>query len=230
MKPFWLLTPLITMISVPALAQTVLSLNASAPASAPPDEAVAQFNVQATKPDAAAAQAAVNQAVAKALAAARAVAGVTATTGFYNTYETIPEHQAKPAFTAQQSLTLVQPASAGVPDKAFSDLLAQLQSEGLLLTGLSGDLSTKGTDKLQREAIHAALLQLHDEAEGIAADLNTTIGTLQSLTVETDNFSTPPMRLHVLAMAPAAAPPQSAPGNITITARVSAKIMLNSAK
>lgn len=228
MNRLLLLTPLLTILASPAAAQTILSLSAQGTATAAPDEAVAHFQVQATKPDAAAAQAAVNQAVAKALAAARTVTGVTATTSGYNTYSVVPEHQTQPAFTAEQNLTLVQPNAGGVPDAGFAHLLTKLQSDGLLLTGLSGDLSSASTAKLQQEAVRNALNTLREEAQNIANSLHKKVGPLQSLTVGTEGNPIPPMFMGARAIAMSAPPPQSAPDDVNVTARVSAKIELDS--
>lgn len=228
MNRLLLLTSAMTVFALPAGAQTILSLSATGAAVAAPDQAVAHFEVQATKPDAASAQASVNQAVGKALEAARAVSGVVATTGGYNTYSFTPDHRTTKVFTAQQNLTLTQPAADGIPNAAFSALLAKLQSEGLLLTGLSGDLSPAGESKLQREATHNALLQLRADANDIAETLHKKVGTLETLNVNAGDAVVPPIGPRVMMMAASAQPPQSAPGNITITARVSAKIALES--
>lgn len=229
MNRLLLLVPIMTVLAAPASAQTILSLTASGSASAVPDEAVAELEVQATKPDAAAAQAAVNQATAKALAAAKAIQGVTATTGNYNTYSVVPDQQKKPAFTAQQSLTLVQPAQNGVPDAAFSHLLATLQSDGLLLTGLNGDLSATAARKLQRDATLDALDELRTQAKSIADALHEKVGALQNLNVDTAGGFAPPIGPRMMAMAASAPAPQSAPDKMSITTRVSAKIELTPA-
>lgn len=226
MNRLLLLAPLITAFALPASAQTILSLTALGSASAAPDQAVAQFEIQATKPNAAAAQDAVNQAAAKALTAAKAVQGITVTTGNYNTYTVVPDKQTAPTFTAQQSLTLVQHAADGVPDASFSHLLATLQSDGLLLTGLSGDLSAAGAEKLQKDATQNALTQLQENAASIASALHEKVRTLQSLSVDTTGGFAPPIGPRMLAMAASAAPPQSAPDSMSVTTRVSAKILL----
>ncbi|WBO60619.1 SIMPL domain-containing protein [Acidocella sp. MX-AZ03] len=85
------LVPVLSALALPAAAQTAsaqtnLSLSAEGSVKVEPDEAVAQFNVQADAPNAAAAQAKVNQAMSKALAAAKALPNVVATTGGYNSY------------------------------------------------------------------------------------------------------------------------------------------------
>ncbi|MBU6425727.1 MAG: SIMPL domain-containing protein [Rhodospirillales bacterium] len=221
-----LLVPVLTGLALPAAAQTALTLNASGTAQAEPDEAVANFNVQKVKPDAASAQAAVNQAVANAMAAAKAVPGVVVTTGGYNSYSTTPDGQTAPQFTAQQSLTLTQPAKDGVPDQAFTSLLAKLQADGLLLNGLSGDLSQAGQDKAQREAIRDALTQLRAQADDIADALHKQVGALKTLNVNTGGGPVPPMP-RMMMMAAAAPAPQSAPDKVTVTANVSAEIELS---
>lgn len=226
MNRLLLLIPVVTLLAAPASAQTILSLTASGSATAAPDQAVAQFEIQATKPNAAAAQLAINQAAAKALAAAKVVQGITVTTGNYNTYAVLPDQQTKPSFTAQQSLTLVQHAKDGVPDDTFSHLLATLQSDGLLLTGLSGDLSAAGAQKLQKEATKNALAELQENAASIADTLHKKVGVLQSLNVDTTGGYVPPVGPRMFAMAASAPPPQSAPENMSATTRVSAKIEL----
>ena len=222
------LVPVLTGLALPAIAQTALSLSANGTAQAEPDEAVANFNVQAMKPDAASAQSAVNQAVANAMAAAKAVPGVVVTTGFYNSYASTPDGQTKPQFTAQQSLTLTQPAKDGVPDQAFTDLLGKLQADGLLLNGLSGDLSQVGQDSAQRAAIRDALAQLRAQADDVADALHKKVGALKTLNVNTGGGPVPPMP-RMMMMAAAAPAPQSAPDKITVTANVTAEIELDSA-
>lgn len=226
MNRFLMLASAMTIFASPVAAQTILSLNATGTAMAVPDEAVAHLEAQATKPNAATAQADVNKAIANALAASRGVANLSATTGSYNTYAIVPpDHKDEPSFTAQQTITLVQPTAGGVPDAHFTNLLAQLQSDGLLLTGLSGDISTTGRQKLQRDAVRNALMELREEAADIAKAVNKKVGPLETLTVDADGGWAPPMGPRGLAMAASA--PQSAPDNISITARVSAKIELN---
>ena len=220
------LAPVLTALALPAAAQTALTLSANGAAQAAPDEAVANFNVQAIKPDAASAQGAVNQAVAQAMAAARAVPGVVVTTGGYSSYASTPDGQSKPQFAAQQSLTFTQPAIDGVPDKAFTALLAKLQADGLLLNGLSGDLSQAGQEAVQRAAIRDALAQLHAQAADIADALHKKVGALKTLNVNTGGGPVSPMP-RMMALAAAAPAPQSAPDKVTMTANVSAEIELD---
>lgn len=225
---FLFLVPLFTVASLPAAAQTILTLHASGSAQALPDEAVASFNVQAMKPDAASAQAAVNKLVAQAMAAAKSVPGVVVTTGDYSAYSSTPDGKSKPDFTAQQSLTLTEPAQGGVPDAAFTELLGKLQADGLLLNGLSGDLSQDGQNKTERAAIRDALAQLRAQANDIADALHKKVGDLHKLNVNSGGGPVSPMP-RMMAMAAKAPAPQSAPDKVTLTASVSAEIELSPA-
>lgn len=227
MKRLLLLVPVMSLCAAPVMAQTILSLGATGSAQGEPDEAVAHFQIQANRDDAASAQAAVNQAMAKALSQARAVPGVVATTGGYSNYSIMAEHQTRREFTAQQSLTLVQPAKNGVPDQAFSTLLGTLQSEGLMLEGLNGALSKSEMQTVQREALREALVNLRAEAEEIATTLHKKVGALQTLTVDNDTGSVVPRFPRMMAAAVSAPVPQSAPAQITVTSSVSAKIVLD---
>lgn len=231
MKRLFMLVPVMTMFAAPAMAQTILSLSASGSAQGEPDEAVAHLEIQATKPDAASAQADVNTAMTKALAQARAVQGVVATTGSYNTYTTMDEPQKQRQSTAQQSLTLTQPATNGVPDKAFTTLLGKLQADGLMLTGLDGDLSKAGAQQVQKLALQDAINNLRTQAQDIASALHKKVGAMQSLNVDTGNhYAVPQFQPRIMAAAaPMAAPPASAPAEITVNTNVSAKIELDPA-
>lgn len=224
MKRLLLLTPVITALALPASAQTILSLTSSGSATTSPDEVVAQFEVQSTQQNAAAAQQDVNQNMTKALSTARSVQDIRVTTGNYSTYETAADQQTKTSFTAQQSLMLTQAATDGIPSKAFSDILSKLQSEGLLLTALKGDLSSAGQQKLQQKAVQKALNQLNEDAKNIALTLNQKVVALKSLNVDMSSNFAPPFPARAMVMAASA--PQSAPDNVSTTANISAKIEL----
>lgn len=222
------LIPIATFAAAPAArAQTDLTIAATGQASVPPDEATASLTVQAQEATSAKAQAEVNAATAKALALAKNVPGVKITTGGYNTYIVTPDNNAPQQFVAQQTLQLVQPAAGGVPTAAFSNLLATLQQNGLLLNALSGDLSDAGQRQAQQEAIIDALTQIESQASSIAASLHQQVGTIKSLNVNAA-INPGPRPMMMMAMAAKAAPaPQSAPDNVQVTASVTAEITLN---
>jgi uncharacterized protein len=212
-------------IAAPAWAGTDLTIAATGQASVPPDEATASLNVQAQEDTAAKAQADVNAAMAKALAAAKAVPGVKATTGSYSSFTVTPDNNGPQKFVAQQSLQLVQPAAGGAPSDAFSNLLGSLQQQGLLLNSLSGDLSAAGQREAQKEAIQDALTQIQAQAASIADSLHKQVGKIGSLDVNAA-INPGPRPMMMMAMAREAPPPQSAPENVQVTANVTAKIEL----
>lgn len=213
----------------PAAAQTVLTLAASGQATVPPDEMVASLTVQESAAQAAAAAAAVNAAMRQALAAARAVAGVTAATADYNEQATTDDNGRPTGFQASQTLNLSMPAPAGSPPAAFTDLVGRLQQTGLLLNQLDGDLSDAGQAAAQQAAITDAIHQLQATAARVAAALGDRVTGIKTLQVNLQD-SGPVMPRQMMAMAaPAAPPPQAAPGPVTVTANVSADIELAAA-
>ncbi|WP_298282635.1 SIMPL domain-containing protein [Acidocella sp.] len=215
------------LLAGPAAAQTVLNLSETGHASTPPDQAVAQFILQASAASAATAQDMLNSQAKTALAAARAVAGVAATTSGYatSTQPSTPGNPASPpVYTASQALTLVMPAAGGVPPAAFAGLLTRLQQRGVMLEGLGGGLSDAAQARLQQAAIANAISQLQTQAAAIAAQLHQTVGRLKTLTI---SAAPPPMPMMMGRLAMAA--PQSAPGPSTASADVTAEIELDKA-
>lgn len=214
----------LALISGTAQAQTKLHLSATGSIVTAPDEMVATFSVQANAAKAAAAQAAVNMMMGKALATASRLSGVVASTGAYNVYETSGTSGAVTGYQASQSLNLTAPAPGGKPSAAFTDLVGDLQADGLLLNSLQGDLSPQGQRQAKDAAVTEAIHRLKSQVRSIAATLGETPGTIDTLTVNTGAPPSPmPMRMMMAAAAP---PPQAAPGPITVQADVSAVIEL----
>ena len=212
---------------LPARAQTDLTIAATGQVEVPPDEASADFTVQAQYATAAQAQAAVNTACAKALALAQAVPGVQAVTGGYSSY-TVTNNNAPAQFSAQQDLQLTIPAKDGIPPAAFAKLLGTLQQDGLLLNSLSGDLSDAGQRRAAQAAIADALAQIQGQAGAIAASLHEQVGEIKSLNVNAAP-EPQPRPMMAMAMSAGAPAPQSVPDNVQISASVTADIALTKA-
>jgi len=211
-----------------AAAPTVLTVSANGSNTVAPDQMAASLDVQSSAASAAQAQAAVNRAMKQALAAARGTAGVTATTGDYSVYQNSPDNgsAAKPVYQASQSLSLRIAAPDGIPPTAFTNLVGQLQGQGLLLNSLDGNLSAAGQEAANQGAINDALRQIQAQATAVAASLGEHVGRFQSLNVNL-NTPGPILRAPMMMMAATAAPPpQAAPGNVTIQANVTATIEL----
>ncbi len=217
---------LLALAASPAVAQTALRIGATGEAPAAPDEAVAALTAQATGPDAASVQAKVNAMMAKALAASRVVPGVVATTGSYDAEpQTLDTQPPKTVYQASQPLNLVLPAKDGLPPAAFTDLLGRLQQQGLLLNDLGGDLSPQARQAAQQQAVLAALAQIQAQAAAVAAQLHERMGDVKTLNVNAAPAPGPQPLMAMRAMAAAPAP-VAAPGNITVTADVSAEVEL----
>jgi uncharacterized protein len=221
-----LFTPLLAFAAAQAAqAQTDLTIAATGQASVPPDEATASLTVQAQDNSAAKAQATVNAGMTKALSLARAVPGVKVTTGAYGSYTVTPDNNAPQQFAAQQTINLSIMAPAGAPPTAFSNLLGELQHDGLLLNSLSGDLSDAGQCQAQQAAITDALTQIQAQAASIAANLHEHVGAIKSLNVNAAP-NPGPRPMMAMAMRDSAPTPQSAPDNVQVTASVTADIEL----
>jgi len=211
-----------------AQAQTVLTVAANGSNTVDPDQIVASLDVQSSAASAAQAQAGVNREMKQALAAARGTAGVTATTGDYSVYQNSPDNgsTAKPVYQASQNLALSMAAPDGVPPASFTSLVGQLQSQGLLLNSLDGNLSAQGQNAANQGAIDDAIQQIQSQAAAVAARLGEHVGKFQSLNVNLGSPG-PILRAPMMMMAAAAAPPpQAAPGKVTIQANVTATIEL----
>jgi uncharacterized protein YggE len=226
MKQFFAVVLVLAGLAAPAAAQTVLSLSATGTVLAAPDEITASLNVQASATKASTAQADVNRVMQKALAASKAVAGVTATTADYNVNQTTNDAGTITGYQASQTLNLTMPAPGGTPPAAFTNLVGQLQNDGLLLNALDGDLSPAGRQAAGMQAIDAAIGQVQAQAAGVAKTLGESVGPMKTLNVSLDNGG-PVMPMRMMAMAAtASAPPQAAPGPVSVSATVSAEIAL----
>jgi predicted secreted protein len=202
-----------------ARAETVLSLSATGSAVGTPDEMQASLNVEESGATPPAAQDAVNRLMAKALDAARKVDGVIATTAGYNVFQT--QNQ---GYQASQALNLIMAAPGGVPPAAFTKLIGQLQQDGLQLNSLDGQLSAAGTDAAAQAATTDALRRLRSQANAIAATLGDKAGEIKTVTIDANNPG-PVMPGRMMAMA-TMAPPQSAPGPVTVQVTAEATIVL----
>jgi len=229
---FWRMRPLLALAVFPAVlaadhagaapAQTVLTLSATGSVTAAPDQMVASLEAQDSAPTAAQAQDEVNGLMARALAQARATAAVTAVTADYSVAETDPQNSGSPSYQASQTLNLTIPAPGGVPPTVFTALVGKLQQEGLLLDTLDGQLSDAGADAARRAATIDALRRLNADAGAIAAALGDRVGEIQTLSIDAGNPGPVAPRM----MMAAAAPPQAAPGPVTIQVTAEATITL----
>jgi uncharacterized protein YggE len=211
-------------LAVAAPGDTVLTLSATGSVTVPPDQTVAALQAQASAPTAAQAQDAVNQLMATALSESRATPGVTAVSTDYSVSETDAVNNQKPSFQATQTLNLTIAAPGGAPPDAFTALVGKLQQQGLLLNTLDGQLSAAGADAARRTATTDALHRLQSDAAAIAAALGDKVGDIRTLSI--DSGTPGPIAPRMMMLATAAAPPQAAPGPVTIQITAEATITL----
>jgi uncharacterized protein YggE len=206
-----LVAALLAPVSAIAQSETRLRLSESASATVQPDEVVASLRIEARAATAAEAQEQVNRRMAAALASARGSAGVRATTGHYAARADRDTQE----FVAQQSLNLRGP-------EALVALVGQLQAEGLLLDNIAWQLTEAAQRQGRDEATRLAIRAVQDRGAAIARDLGLRVIALRDLYVE----AAPEARPMMAARAMAATAPSVTAEEITVTARVTADLLL----
>jgi uncharacterized protein YggE len=211
-------------IALPARAQeTKLRLAETGTARRMPDEIVAQLRAEARAANAAAAQEAVNRAMAAALELARGVAGLRATTGRAGAYRS-ERPNAAPEWVAQQALTL---RAAGEPAPLLA-LVGQLQGQGLAISDLSWQLSDALAREARDEATREALRLVRARADLVARELGLRVAALREVALDAQEAGRPMPRAAAMAVAAArdAAPAVSAPDEILVSVTSSAELTL----
>ncbi|MDJ0389399.1 SIMPL domain-containing protein [Roseomonas sp. E05] len=198
-------------------AATVLTLSETAEVLRAPDEVRATLRVEARGASAAAVQAQVNGAMAKALEQARGVQGVQASTGGYWT----SRNEEKRDWTATQTLMLR--STEATP---LLELTGALQGQGLAMAGLDWTLSRPREVEARKEAGEMAITALRQRAEAVAGQLGLHVANLRKLQVDVASQPMPRMRVAMMAARQEAAPPVSAPEAVPVSATVSGEFVL----
>lgn len=214
--------PLIPLAVAADAQETKLRLSETGTARRLPDEIVAQLRVEARGASAAAAQEAVNRAMAAALERARAVAAVRATTGRASAFRS-ERPNAAPEWAAQQGLTL-----RGGDAAALLALVGQLQGQGLAISDLSWRLSDALEREARDEATREALRLVRAKAELVARELGLRVAALREVALDGAEGARPMPRPAAMAMAAArdAGPAVSAPEEIAVQVTASAELTL----
>lgn len=199
---------------------TSLSLSVAGHATHAPNQTIATLVVQNENPLPSKAQAAVNQSMAKALAAAQAIHGLFATTGAYSVAQTDPKTR---TWQASQTLTLTFDAAPNAIAAApVRHLIGALQHRGLLLESIGAGLTPSALRQTRAEAITDAIGQMHSEAEAAATAMDLKIGRVRRMQINTES----PIRPMMLAMRAQAPAPAVQAGPIEETINLSATIDL----
>ena len=200
------------------LAETTLHLGESAEVTRAPDEIVAVLRAEARAGSAAAAQEAVNRAIAAALDRARAVPGVRVATGGYWTNR-VEEGR---AWQASQQITL-----RGADGAALLDLVGALQQQGMAVSQLHWQLTRETARAAREEASRLALDALRRRADAVAAQLGLQVAGLREVRIDAPDRAPRPAPMAMPAMRAAAAPPPAAVAeDIVVSATVEAVVVL----
>lgn len=215
------LLPLLLALTAPgAAAATLLRLSDTASLRVPPDELVAELRVAATAPSAAAAQAAVNRAMAEALAVARKQSGVAISTAGYATWQRPPGAPGGGVWQASQDLSLRARDGA-----SLLRLVGGLQQRGLAVASLSWTLSSKARAAAEAKAMARAIAALRGRAAAAAGLLGMRFVAFRTVTLGAPPTILP--RAMFAGAALAAMPAPSAVGSaIAVSATVSAEAEL----
>ena len=201
-----------------AAAETRLRVSETGTARREPDEIQATLKAEFRNSQAAAAQGAVNRAIAAAMEAAHAMTGVVATTG----RATANRPELGREWLASQTLTL-----RGTDPVAVLELAGRLQQAGLAVTDMQWRLTEAPTRAAREEAARDGLRQLRARAALVADELGMQVSHLRDIYLDAAPDGPMPMMAAAMrASGPGAAPPQLAREEIIITARVTADIIL----
>ncbi|HTR17818.1 MAG TPA: SIMPL domain-containing protein [Acetobacteraceae bacterium] len=201
----------------------MLHLSASATIRAAPDELVADLTGLGIAADAVAAQRRVNEMMQRALQVARTVPGVS--TVFRDYSATLTEDH-PPRWAAQQTLEL-----RGRDGDTLLELVGRLQGLGLVIGGLTWQVSPEHAATARQEAVIAALRTLRQNAAADAEALGLAVDGLQDVRVGSGLM---PLAGRVqprgmVAMAAAMPPPNATPEAQDVTAEVNGDVVLKPA-
>ncbi|MGX9966229.1 SIMPL domain-containing protein [Roseomonas sp. F4] len=213
------------LLAPPALAQpaglseTTLHIAETAEVTRAPNEVVAVLRAESRAGTAAAAQDAVNRAIAAAVARAQGGNGVQVSTGGYWTARV---EEAR-AWQASQTLTL-----RGAATPALLELVGALQGQGLALASLDWTLTREAARTAREEASRLALESLQRRAGAIATQLGLQLVGLREVRIDVPDRGPRPMMAMAArgASLSSAAPPVAVAEDTVVTATVEAVAVL----
>jgi predicted secreted protein len=216
---------LLTIAPMPALSQaaepapTVLHLTQTAERKVVRDLLRVELRVEETGADPLAVQAAVNRRMTAALDRARQVQGIVVETGDYEVNEEQPQN-APTRWRGSQSVILTGKAA-----DAELKLAGTLQSDGLLMSSMTYEVSPETVRGAEEDLTAEALAGLAQRASSVADQVHLAVLRYRDLRVgnaETGGQPMPMPRFAAMAMAA----PVAKPGEAVIRLTVSADILL----
>lgn len=229
-KKLTILLILLALPAVSALGQTpaalgnttVLHLTETAQRNVPRDRLRVELAVEVTDSDAAKVQAEINRRMADALARIKSVPEITLETNGYNVFQENPG-KTPPRWHGLQSVSLAS--------KDFAKLLAlvgTLQQDGLMIGGLTPELSREAQESVEDALTDEALARLRQRADRIAAGLGTKVDVLRDLRIGNAATPSPPVRFMAVAggVSSSAPGPVAEAGEAVVSVTVQADIAL----
>lgn len=189
----------------------------------PHDRIHVDLRAEAKGPDPRQVQADVNRRMAAALQLVKGNGAVTGESGSYTVFQ---DYEPKGAgqWHASQALSL-----SGRDFGAVLEVAGQLQSAGLVMSGMRFDLAPDTLKSAEDELTATALDGLRQRAERIAAEMGMRIERYKELDVGnvSEQDGRPPVPMRAMASASAAMPPPVAEGGeATISLVISAQVVL----
>ena len=208
--------------ALPAHAETLLRLSESAQIAVHPDRLSAGLRFEADGATPAEVQTKVNSAMAAALAQAKATAGVSASTGGYNVWQTQATAQAPKRWRAAQGLDIF-----GSDGAVVLTLVGTLQGQGLTVQQLGWQLAPETARRAHAAALQMALKSVRGRADEAAAALGLTFVLFKTVNLDPNGIS-PRMLTMAAPMARAVmAAPVAEAADITVEARIEAEAILD---
>ena len=202
----------------PGLAETTLHIAETTSVTRAPDEVVATLRAEARAGTAAAAQEAVNRAIAAAVTRAQGTAGIHVSTGGYWTAR-VEESR---SWQAAQSITL-----RGQEAPALLDLAGVLQGQGLAMQSLQWRLTQETARTAREEASRLALDSLQRRAEAVASQLGLVLVGLREVRIDApDQAPRPGAMLAMRSSSSGSAAPVSIAEDVEVTASLQAVVVL----
>ncbi|MBU8536456.1 SIMPL domain-containing protein [Falsiroseomonas tokyonensis] len=210
-------------LAPPALAQpaglteTLLHLGETAEVTRAPDEVVATLRAEARAGTAAAAQQAVNRAIAAAVTRAQATPGIQVSTGGYWTGRVEEQRN----WQASQAVTL-----RGGDGPALLELAGTLQGQGLAMVSLDWTLRRETERAAREEAARLALEALQRRAAAVAQQLNLQLVGLREVRIDAPERGPRPMAMAARSSVSSSAAPVAVAEDAVVRATVEAVAVL----
>lgn len=221
-------------ISFPGNGETILNISATERMQVPQDLLQASLRIEKESADPKAVQAAINEAMLRAVETTKQVSTVDVSTGQYYVYQYDPNPQPNPMKTGQKPMLKWRGSQTiDLQSTSADDLIklaGTLQEAGLIMNNLSYTLSPEKADEAKDSLMEAALAKVKARAERAAKAMGKNRTDLVEVSVDAaDNPIHPPMMMRAMAIDGAmekSAAPTAEPGETEITLTISARALL----